>query len=127
MICIEDVKLEPPVARARDAVLAVLTPHHPSIFRFTHVEGLEAYLEAGLDRLHKATRMLQPDLPRKLSRCILFYRHPRAMAAVSERMCPGFEPVLFRQPDCWLELAGNLDAIREYARLLGGPRGLHRD
>jgi hypothetical protein len=123
VICIEDVKLEPPVARARDAVLEILVPHHPAIFRFAHTSGLEAYLERGLDRL----KMTQPELPRALSRCILFYRNPRAMAIVSERMCPGFDPVLYRQPDCWLELAGRLPAIRQYARLLGGPSGLHRD
>jgi hypothetical protein len=112
MICVEDIRLDSDVERAHHEVLQLLARQH-SIFRFSTVDALDAYLERGLDELHAA------GLPRALHRVVLFCRHPRAIDAVSRRMLPGRDAIIYRVPDAWHELYGRIDQLRAQARLFG--------
>ncbi len=114
MILVENIThAETDTARAEHEVLSLLSKHH-SVMRYTSIDALEAYLERGLDEL------VAFGQPRGLLRVVLFYRHPRAIDAVSRRMLPGRDALIYRVPEAWLEFYGRIDRLREQARLFGG-------
>jgi hypothetical protein len=112
MICVEDLRLDADVDRAQHEVLQLLARQH-TVFRFSTIDALDAYLEHGLDELHAF------GMPRGLLRCVLFCRHPRAIDSVSRRMLPGRDALIYRVPDAWHELYGRIDQLRAQARLFG--------
>lgn len=53
--------------------------------------------------------------PRGLTRVVLFYRQPRAVIEVAERMLPGMAFEAHRAPGCWQRFGPHLEDLRMWA------------
>jgi hypothetical protein len=117
MILIEDHTVPPEFAEDYSLVMRVMSKTSHGVHRFSSVEALEAFLEAGLDQLSAA------GFPRGLRRIVLFYRDFPAVVAVAQRMLPGFEFEAWPLPDAWPQLAEQLRTkARKPVTILGRLR-----
>jgi hypothetical protein len=110
MIVYQDLRHDPVVEHARLASLEALAEAH-KLHCYSNVEALEAFLDQGL------TEMTDAGVnPGGLTRIVLVYTDPRAVAAVATRMAPGHDFAAWPQPDAWLALYARIDDLRERAR-----------
>jgi len=114
MILYEDTPLDDFVAHRRMAVLEAMEPAM-LIHCYSNVDALEAFLDAGLADMEKH-RERGWEAPEGLTRVALVFTSPRAVQAVARRMAPGFDFAAWPQPDAWLALYQQIDALRERAR-----------
>lgn len=82
-----------------------------------------------LDQL--LAELVAVDVPRGLQRVLLFYRTPKAVETVAQRMLPGGLFLAFRTPACWTELGRKLPELRAWAERIepghvdaAQPRGI---
>jgi hypothetical protein len=115
MICYQDDRREDPtVQHARLAALECLAVEH-TLFCYSSASVLEQRLAMGLEEL-AAARAAGVDVPAKLTRIVLVFTDPRAVAVVDRFMEPGFEAIAWPQPDAWLALYGRIEELRARAR-----------
>ena len=108
---------DPAVASARRAVLEAFTPMH-LIHGYSSIEGLSAFLDAGLEDMRKAQigDQIPKEMPIALTRCWLFYSDRDALAVCGVRMAPGVRCEAWAQPGGWTEFYKQIESLRMMAR-----------
>ena len=64
---------------------------------------------------HLLDELAAVDMPRGLTRVILFWRTPQAVDLVNARMRPGHTAQAFKAPACWLQMARSLPELQAWA------------
>jgi len=90
-------------------VLTALQTMH-AVGHYATVGELAAFLDNLLEELTDA------GVPRGLTRVLLFYRTPRAIEEVQQRLVPGGTFLAFKAPACWQRLGARLPELRAWAR-----------
>lgn len=106
-------ELEAPLPAALEAVKAqtlVALGRMHSLHVYDTPGTLRDYLDTNLAQL----RLVAPDVP-GLTRVILFYRDPKALAVVEERMMPAGDLKAFLMPGCWPGFSQRLTELKAAA------------
>jgi hypothetical protein len=82
-----------------------------AIKEYDTVRELTAFLESEV-----LDGMARLGMPRGLTRVLLFYRNPKAIVEVSNRMLPGMAFDAFQAPQCWRHFGPRLKELEMWAR-----------
>lgn len=123
MILVErEPKLPSVVESVKAQVLLALRANH-ALQEFDSTGDLAAWLDRLLEELVAA------GAPRALTRVLLFYRSPAALAEVKRRMLPGGSLQAYPAPGCWPAFGKQLPELKAWAERLepgwcSTPRGI---
>lgn len=113
MILLQEMRLIPDDIRVRDRMVAALSEMHASK-TFTERKELEDFLDSVIADM-------PADMPKGLTRIVVFAQDMWAYEVVMNRMAFGFTATFYTQPDCWKLLRSKLPELEAFAARFQSP------